>query len=46
MGPGVAGDDSLVTGTTAVIPQRGFRNAYHDARGEGWHVNHKKTQRL
>jgi len=27
-------------------PRRGFRNAYHDARGEGWHVNHKKIQRL
>jgi putative transposase len=23
-----------------------FRNAYHDARDEGWHVNHKKIQRL
>jgi transposase InsO family protein len=28
------------------IRGRGFRNAYHDARGEGWHVNHKKIQRL
>lgn len=27
-------------------PRRGFRNAYHDARGEGWVVNHKKIQRL
>jgi putative transposase len=27
-------------------PRRGFRNAYHDARGEGWYVNHKKIQRL
>jgi putative transposase len=27
-------------------PGRGFRNAYHDARGEGWVVNHKKIQRL
>ena len=27
-------------------PRRGFRNAYYDARGEGWHVNHKKIQRL
>jgi transposase InsO family protein len=27
-------------------PRRGFRNAYHDARDEGWHVNHKKIQRL
>jgi transposase InsO family protein len=27
-------------------PRRGFRNAYHDARGEGWTVNHKKIQRL
>lgn len=27
-------------------PRRGFRNAYHDARGEGWAVNHKKVQRL
>jgi putative transposase len=26
--------------------RRGFRNAYADARGEGWHVNHKKIQRL
>lgn len=24
----------------------GFRNAYHDARGEGWTMNHKKIQRL
>jgi putative transposase len=27
-------------------PRRGFRPAYHDARGEGWNVNHKKIQRL
>ena len=27
-------------------PRRGFRPAYHDARGEGWIVNHKKIQRL
>jgi transposase InsO family protein len=27
-------------------PRRGFRNAYHDARGEGRAVNHKKIQRL
>ena len=27
-------------------PRRGFRNAYHDARAEGWSVNHKKIQRL
>ena len=27
-------------------PRRGFRPAYHDARGEGWMVNHKKIQRL
>jgi putative transposase len=27
-------------------PRRGFRAAFHDARGEGWHVNHKKIQRL
>ncbi|ACC38561.1 transposase, ISMyma01_aa2 [Mycobacterium marinum M] len=27
-------------------PRRGFRPAYHDARGEGWEVNHKKVQRL
>lgn len=27
-------------------PRRGFGNAYHDARAEGWHVNHKKIQRL
>lgn len=27
-------------------PRRGFRSAYHDARGEGWAVNHKKIQRL
>jgi putative transposase len=24
----------------------GFRNAYADARGEGWNVNHKRVQRL
>ncbi|RMI27803.1 IS3 family transposase, partial [Nocardia stercoris] len=27
-------------------PRQGFRRAYHDARGEGWTVNHKKIQRL
>ncbi|GAA2522936.1 hypothetical protein GCM10010201_21420 [Pilimelia columellifera subsp. columellifera] len=27
-------------------PRWGFRRAYHDARGEGWMVNHKKIQRL
>ena len=27
-------------------PRWGFRRAYHDARGEGWTVNHKKVQRL
>ena len=27
-------------------PRRGFGNAYHDARAEGWTVNHKKIQRL
>ncbi len=27
-------------------PRRGFRGAYHDARGQGWAVNHKKVQRL
>jgi len=27
-------------------PRRGFRNAYADASGEGWAVNHKKIQRL
>lgn len=27
-------------------PRRGFRPAYHDARAEGWQVNHKKIQRL
>lgn len=27
-------------------PRRGFRPAYHDARAEGWLVNHKKLQRL
>ncbi len=27
-------------------PRWGFRRAYHDARGEGWVVNHKKLQRL
>jgi transposase InsO family protein len=27
-------------------PRRGFRPAYHDARSEGWNVNHKKLQRL
>jgi len=27
-------------------PRRGFGPAYHDARGEGWNVNHKKIQRL
>jgi putative transposase len=27
-------------------PRRGIRPAYHDARGDGWVVNHKKIQRL
>jgi putative transposase len=27
-------------------PRRGLRPAYHDARAEGWNVNHKKIQRL
>jgi putative transposase len=27
-------------------PRRGFRNAYHDARADGWAVNHTKLQRL
>lgn len=27
-------------------PRQGFRRAYHDARGEGWSVNHKRIQRL
>jgi putative transposase len=27
-------------------PRRGFRPAYHDARGEGRNVNHRKIQRL
>ena len=27
-------------------PRRGFRNAYWDARADGWAANHKKVQRL
>jgi putative transposase len=27
-------------------PRRGFRDAYADARVDGWQVNHKKVQRL
>ncbi len=27
-------------------PRRGFRPAYHDARADGWQVNHRKVQRL
>ncbi len=27
-------------------PRWGFRRAYHDARAEGWIVNHKKLQRI
>ncbi|UOE43169.1 IS3 family transposase [Agromyces larvae] len=27
-------------------PRCGYRRAYHDARAEGWVVNHKKIQRL
>jgi transposase InsO family protein len=30
----------------AAHPRRGFRSAYHEARGEGWIANHKKIQRL
>src|SRR5699024_1681265 len=31
---------------TADHPRWGYRRAYHDARAEGWHINHKKIQRL
>jgi len=27
-------------------PRWGYRRAFHDARAEGWLVNHKKVQRL
>src|SRR5690625_2580253 len=27
-------------------PRWGYRRAYHDARAEGWHINHKNIQRL
>lgn len=27
-------------------PRQGFRRAYHDARGEGWILNHKRIQHL
>jgi transposase InsO family protein len=27
-------------------PRRRFRPAFHDARADGWQVNHKKIQRL
>lgn len=27
-------------------PRWGHRSAYHDARAQGWVVNHKKVQRL
>ena len=27
-------------------PRWGYRRAHHDARAEGWVINHKKTQRL
>ena len=27
-------------------PRWGYRRAYHDARADGWVVNHKKLQRL
>lgn len=27
-------------------PRQGYRRAYHEARAEGWSVNHKKVQRL
>ena len=27
-------------------PRWGYRRAYHDARAEGWEINHKKVQRL
>ena len=27
-------------------PRRGFRRAYHGAHADGWHVNHKRLQRL
>jgi len=30
----------------ATHPRRGFRNAFWDARADGWAVNHKKVQRL
>ena len=31
---------------TAAHPRSGHRRAYHQARAEGWTVNHKKLQRL
>ena len=31
---------------TKTHPRCGYRRAYHDARAEGWGVNHKKIQRL
>lgn len=27
-------------------PRQGYRRAYHEARAEGWNINHKKVQRL
>src|SRR5665213_415774 len=37
---------SWLCGYAKKHPRWGFRRAYHDARGQGWTVNHKKVQRL
>jgi hypothetical protein len=39
-------DAGLRAWLRAWAKDRGFRPAYHDARAEGWNVNHKKIQRL
>ena len=41
-----AGLRSWLNGYAQKHPRWGWRRAYHDARGEGWQVNHKKVQRL
>jgi transposase InsO family protein len=41
-----AGLREWLRGYAKTHPRWGFRRAYHDARGEGWRVNHKKIQRL
>jgi transposase InsO family protein len=41
-----AGFRSWLCSYAKTHPRWGYRRAHADARAEGWHVNHKKTQRI